>query len=281
MTKTESRAMCLAVIFEVLKRANAKGEWETNEFQRKFLEQYQKGSIADLPGLEKYIEACVTTESHILNDWFNEHDFPGMQVNIPPKSIGIGTIFDLLVRWKVVGTKELILINKKLFQGVGMKPSSAMKAWTLEGYKYPMFEIDTRDDGWKVFLVESEGQYSNLEIPGKAAELLALQRAKYEIDELHFPSVSMEMDVDVSFLIGMKMQDLRLDQVIKKVKLRLDKEGAHARAAMAAVFSLGASETPKKIYIIENPFFVIFWREGLNFPPFVAIADKECWEPAG
>ncbi|MCD4761854.1 hypothetical protein K8R32_02735, partial [bacterium] len=203
-------------------------------------------------------------------------NFPNIDINIPDGGLGIGTIFDLLVDWQTPGKRRDIYIRdlKGWYDGVEMLPSPTLQAWQLNGYDYPMFELAAKEDGWRVFLVESDNDFPDVDIPERAMQLLQLQRTPFEMTKLYFPVVKMEMNVDVSFLIGMYINGgFRIDETIKKVRLRLDDKGARAESAFAII----TRGIDMGIYTIEKPFFVIFWREGLNFPSFVAITVPEFW----
>ncbi len=275
----KSNAMSLAAIISGLQLANPSADiWTTcTEVQQDFIKQYLSGTLVDLQNLKEYLEGIVTSDSAVINKWFADRGFPGMDINIPLGGQGVGTVFDLLVDWEVAGKKRDIFLPSVtgVIEGVQMEPSSSMHAWTLEGYEHPMFELETRQDDWKVFIVETDEAPTNLELPQQAMHLLSRQRTPFQLNKLLFPSVEMNLDVDVSFLVGMHNDSgFSIDEAIKKVKLSLDDKGARAQSA----FYMVRRGLERGVYTIDKPFYVIFWKDGLNFPAFVAIAAPEHWK---
>lgn len=248
--------------------------WKTvDDVQSSFFRRYGS-AFEDLDGLDAYLSAIHTHDAAALNAWFAERGFPAMNVNIPAGGSAIGSVFDLLVDWQVPGKKKSLYVDRNMYQGVQMTASNSMRAWNLDGHVYPMFELATAgSDGWRVYLVETDQVPLDLLAPSRASKLLRLERSSADVSKLEFPSVEMAMDVDVSFLKGMEAPGFRIDEAIKKVKLRLDDKGARAQSAVA--YTMRGIE--RGVYTIDKPFFVIFHREGLNLPPFVAIAGKEHW----
>jgi hypothetical protein len=276
-----SSAFCLPAVNNALQLANPGGlAWQTtNETQKRYFEQYGK-SDSDLNSLVAYLKGKVTRSASELNAWFAENGWPNMNINLPSNGLGIGSIFDLLVDWTVPGKKKdrgvAIQQNDKwiFYEGAEMRPSQGLRAYQLEGYEYPMFELETRQDGWKVFLVEADGPCESLDLPNKAIGLLTKNRTNYEFSKLQFPVVQLETDVDTSWMEGMAVEGgFRIDEAIKKVKLRLDDKGARAQSAVA--FIMRGLESG--VYTLAKPFYVIFWREGLEFPAFVAISASDSW----
>lgn len=279
-TTTSSSAFCLPAVNNALQLANPNGEpWTTtNETQVRYFERYGKSGF-DLSGLANYLKGFVTKSASALNEWFAGHGWPNMNISFPSDGLGIGSIFDLLVDWLVPGKKKDGGLgirqgdNWVFYEGAEMRPSEGLMAHTLNGYEHPMFELTTREGGWKVFLVEADGPCDPLDLPAKAADLLARDRTTYTFQKLEFPFVQLEADVDISWMEGLANDGFRIDEAVKKVKLALDDKGARAQSAVA--FAMRGMESG--VYKIELPFYVIFWREGLEFPAFVALSAPDSW----
>lgn len=268
-----SKAMCLAGLFKAFQLATPHTEqWVTsNDQQRSFLETYQ-GVVGDLPQLERYLKGIVTADASELEAWFIANGFPEMNVSIPSGGAGIGIIFDLLVKWVETGERTISKIGQEVFEVVQMTSNPHLHSWALVGHPYPMFEISTKEDGWKVFLVEVDGQHNPIDLPSLATKFLKLERRQEYVDIFCFPAASLSLDVDVSFLVGLHLGDFRVDEAIKKVKLSINSVGATARCAVA----LGGKSATFQ-YMIKSPYIVAFWKEGLNFPGFVALCDRDSW----
>ena len=203
-----------------------------------------------------------------------------MNLSFPPEGLGIGSIFDLLVNWKVPGKKMELGISLRqdgdgvFYEGGEMRPSAGLTAYKVDGHEHPMFEVSTLQPGWKVFLVESDAPCDPMDLPRKAAELLARGRTGYSFEKLEFPFVRLEADVDISWMQGMAVEgSFRIDKAVKKVRLMLDDKGARAQSAV--VYLMLGKESG--VYKIELPFFVIFQQEGEELPAFVALSAPDSW----
>ncbi|MFZ2150144.1 MAG: hypothetical protein WAV15_03215 [Minisyncoccia bacterium] len=279
----KSKAFCLSAVTKGLVTANPKAKtWSTSKpEQQRFMSTYYDGAVADLHKVDddKVLQAIATGSSAKLQDFFAKGGFANMPVRIPAGGHAVGVLFDLLVDWKTVGEQKDISIRRP--QGGYDDYSGAQmlefEAFSLEGHKYPLFRIETRQ-GWDVYLVEAaDGE--NLQasdFPARAKALLGLPREEADYEKLNFPSVLMSADVDISWMVGMRVPGFSIDEAVKKIKLRLDEKGARAQSAVA--FTTRGMDSS---YTIQRSFYVIFTREGLNFPPFVALAAPDSWVKQG
>ncbi len=278
--KTSSSAFCLPAISNGLQLANPEERvWTTvNETQERYFADYGRSRF-DPAGLAAYLKSKVTNSAAELNQWFAENGWT-LDVSFPPEGLGIGSIFDLLVNWKVPGKKKELGIYIRqdgdgvFYEGGEMRPSAGLTACKVDGHEHPMFEVSTLQPGWKVFLVESDAPCDPMDLPKKAAELLSRGRTGYDFQKLEFPFVQLEADVDISWMKGMAIEGgFRIDKALKKVKLTLDDKGARAQSAVVYM-TLGMESG---VYKIELPFFVIFQQEGEELPVFVALSGPDSW----
>jgi len=226
--------------------------------------------------LSDYLRGKVTNNCTELNAWFEHNGFPGMTLSYPPNGMGIGSIFDLLVDWVKPGRVTSIFIDNKRYEGVEMKSDkTSVTAYKLEGYDHPMFELSTKQDKWKVFLVETDEYHDSFDLPARAQQLLSQKRQKFHFTKLKFPQVLMEAYIDITWLHGMKVQNgFNIHDSMKMIRLRLDDKGARAQSAVALV----TRSLDMRMYTITKPFFIIFMREDLKIPPFVALSSNDTWK---
>lgn len=272
----ESKAFCPVSIFYGLELANPTGEtWETtNGNQEVFLFNYAE-SEKDIGKLRSYLDGKIAHSSSELNDWFISKNFPNMNVDIPNGGAGIGTIFDLLVDWETPGQKTPLYVygdQNKTHEYAGVQmTSNQFKSWDLEKYDFPLFELETKQ-GWKVLLLETKDNIEEARLPREASLLMKLKRTPRDVPKLLFPAVEMEKDVDISWLKGMSVTGFQVDEARGQIRFHLDDKGARAQSAVA--LTMRGLENK---YTIKNPFLVIFWKEGLALPAFVAIATPDSW----
>lgn len=279
-----STAFCLPAIQNSLALANPDGTaWRmANGTQERYFAAYGESGV-DLESLATYLKSKVTNSAAELVAWFRSHGWD-MDVDFPPDGLGIGSIFDLLVDWLIPGRRKYggIAIRQAdesvWYEGVEMDLSQGLQAHQLDGYEHPMFELSTRQDGWKVFLVEADGPCDALDLPAKARGLLRRHRKDCSFHKLEFPFVELAITIDISWLQGLAAENgFRIDEAIKQVKLRLDDKGARAESAVAIAVR---SRMKANVYTMQLPFYVVFWREGLDFPAFVALSGPDSWKRA-
>lgn len=278
----KSTAFCLPAVNNGLALANPSGlPWiTTNDTQDRYLADYG-GSQFDLAELAPYLKGKVTPSASELNAWFAEHGWT-MNLDFPADGLGIGSIFDLLVDWSVPGKKKDYGIcigprsERNWYAGAEMRPSDGgLKGHRLAGYEHPLFELSTTQEGWKVFLVEADGPVDALDLPKRAASLLALDRLSGDFSKLEFPIVNLETTVDIGWMAGLAVENgsFQIDEAVKQVKLTLDDKGARAQSAVA--YAMRGMENG--VYTIDKPFYVMFCREGMALPAFVALSAPDSW----
>jgi len=277
MESMGSKAFCTGAVFMALHMANPLGRaWTTrSDRQKLFLGRYENHSLLDLPKLKDVLDGIATSDPVALTEWFAKKGF-NMPANIPPGGTAVGSVFDLLVEWLEKGVRERLNIpNYGMFSTANLK-GGTVTGWKLPGYNYPMFTLRTKKDGWEVVLVETDEDCPHLDLQWRAMQFLGRERQHFTVDNLIFPCVKFEQDVDISFLVGMSVPEFRIDNTLKKVRLRVDEEGAHAEAAVMLTMRGGFRQ--KVIYNITRPFYVIFTRKDLAVPPFVALCGPDSWQ---
>jgi hypothetical protein len=280
----ESAAFCLAAISNGLQLANPDGaRWVLANFdQRRYLRRYGEADL-DLENLAAYLKGKVTNSAEELSVWFAENGWPGINPSYPSSGLGVGSIFDLLVDWTVPGLRSSIGVEdgraRQWYKAAAMPVGRCeVQGYVVESYRYPMFELNTRQSGWKVYLMETDERYKAPDLPLEASGILNRRRNKYVVTKLKFPIVEMSAAVDLDWMVGMRAANggFSIDEIVKRVRLRLDDKGARAESAVAMTMR-GPAE--KGVYTIDKPFYVIFWREGLRFPPFVTRSAPDTWVP--
>jgi hypothetical protein len=304
--KFKSTAFCLPAIFRALKEANPeKAPWLYSKDGQIELLRHFASAEDDLAQVQDLVKAKTASSAAVLNVWFASLGFPGMAIEIPAGGSAVGTVFDLLVDWKVPGKKQPLGVRFGdryiSYEGVKMKegfesyivmvePQGTQGDAAAEPHDYPLFRLETASVlGWEVYLLElSDGDLLELQkeqskvvslvLPDFASKLLASKRIPDLTNKtLHFPQVDLRSNVDISFLEGMRVdrpRGFRIDKTVKQVRLRLDDKGARAESAVAMV-SKGMDTTGH--YQITRPFLVIFTKSGLNYPAFVALSAPDSW----
>ena len=274
-----STAFCAAAINFVLQLANPNNfQWRTtNDIQHRYLESFGKLTPSETDILSAYLKGKATNIDSDLNNWFAENGFPNMKLSYPEHAMGFGAIFDLLVEWKRPGTKSKLTIDNQVFEAIKMKPG-AVAAYNLEGYDYPMFVLDTQDKGWKVHLLETEFLLDDVDLLTVATDILVSKKSPFLFREVIFPSVDMEIDVNLEWLIGMGLEKtpFQINEAKKIVRLKLDDKGARVQSAVA-IASRSFISQKGEVYRFTKPFFIIFANDNISIPPFVAIVSQDAW----
>lgn len=274
----KSICYCPPAIQGALQEASPTNSWKLNtELQRYLFETY--GSIPE-PGLEEYLKTTTETNTARFRKWFADNGFPMEEVTIPPDGKAVGSIFDLLVSWKTPGRESAVLTTSgAIYRGVGM--SKDFTLYEVRDSKNLLVHIPVTNENWDVYLFQQDPGSTDI-LPIKLAEHAQsiLERkgspTSYTNNVL-FPEVKLEQTVDISPFTGLKSDEFCIDEAIKKIKLKVDKDGAHAQAAVGMTFAT-AIRPIQPPYVIDDTFLVIFKHKEHKFPAFVAqVTPEDGW----
>ena len=239
--------------------------------QSAFLEIYRRSyqDIARIPEL-----CSVASRDHLVINKFLTNQ--GFSIQLQPfrsvSDFGTASVLDLCLKWLVPGTQRTITDDNEVdYKGVHLKSGVTV-------YNNGVVAIST-GNGDIVYLKMGEP-------PADIGDArLDIDRARPDpaYAGVVFPKVDIDVQPDISWLLGMSTVDQRghlayLNQALQQTKFSMDENGATVRSAVAMGISKGrkAVSTPQP-FRINRPFLVVIRRPGLTLPLFTGyMASDPC-----
>jgi len=281
--QAQSTGFSVHSVWKALSHAAPDGQWKVaNEYQRSFLVRYGYSASQDMGKLGPEIAGIYSRDQAELDRFLAQNGFADMRITIPPGGAAVAAVLDVKVDWLVAGVPTEIYLNGVAYPAVQMDQNDNVAELYKTDHSLPIFSIQTMDKEWKVWLIEvKEGQYKPEDLTEYAVQFLNLKRERMsDYKKVRFPMVTLDAAVDISQFKGLaaKSTGFSIDEAVKQIRLKLDDKGARAQSAVA--FSTRSLSAPKE-YVFERPFLVVFWKEGLALPVFVAYCDKDSWQDPG
>jgi hypothetical protein len=234
--------------------------------------------VADLPIL-KEMKSIINSDSEAVDDFIKSNGKGKSSAEKNAYEVFIGTIFELLLQWKMKGSKYNI---KGGFQGVKMPETGAAvvggKVLTVKaknGDIACMMEVPK--------LLNAEGAFQ--------AALDAMKKFPAKQGEAcigYFPKINMKANGRFNWMLNTYIGTAPSADTAWKVFgcsteniLKMDEVGAHIKSEVKVSMMTKGIERKPKEFKIENPF--LFWvvRKGCTFPIFAAYLSKDSWVKGG
>lgn len=278
----KSQAQCIPGIFKCLNMANPTGlQWHmANQLQLDFYNLYASAAYKDMDKFDpKVLDGIASNDATVIVKFFEERNFPGITVNLKPGEMAYASAFNLFVDWVVQGEKTSKQIDGIRYDYVHMSNKHKWGIYELEDHKYPLIKLETKQ-GWTVFLVQSDEGIDYINLTDQAFRLMKGKSSKStDYGAIEFPFIFFEREQDISFLQKMWLADKTgkpffwIAQTFNKVRFRLDDKGASGESiTLVTMCGIGP-----KTYVVTKPMIVMFYRNDLSQPPFVAHACQDSW----
>lgn len=204
-----------------------------------------------------------------------------------------GTL-DLLVKWLREGSKIIIQRAGEDYEGVRLGVEGAgVRFFKADFHPYPIVQIPTRSEKDFVYLTiwGKPADPDPAELTAYAGTLLEKLAPFYRSGGIGyggvcFPMVDLKHDNDVRWFVGMETTNksglpVAVTQASQETKLRMNEKGAHLKSTFRGTLVITSAALPEPDYIIDQPFLVIFVREGLSLPLGVLYITEEDWKNPG
>jgi hypothetical protein len=241
-----------------------------------------RDEVASIPEIES-----IASRSHvIINKFLAERGFNIKLDPFDPREFGAAGILDVLIEWETVGTERALTAESgKTYPGVQMS-SKVVDLYQVGPARYPVVHIPTKS-GDDVFLMKDDGLkeavMDNLRLAGQHIVSSAADKVSptERYAGVHFPMVDLDVQEDISWLIGSSTQGDDglpgiISQALQQTKFAMDHIGAEVKSA-AAIGVMRGGPGPN-IYRIDGPFFVVVKRRSLTEPFFVGYITEEFWK---
>lgn len=262
--------------FDIAEKTFGSNQWNSiNDMQRQYLQYYHQYKASLEMFSEQEMQAIASQNHEVINTFLRANGFDIQLDQFSPLDIGFAAVMKYAVEWQTKGTSRTI--KSRYTQQV--YPAFAMKNYRLyhsPSHNYEIFALSTKtnDIAYITMVDQPLDHFALLKTINSIKEILNYQQL-WECPNLIIPKVSLNQQVDVSWLLGMKMPHGIISQALQQNKFSMDELGAKAESAFAMGVMRGGEPTP---YLINGPFIIWFERADCPFPVFAAYVTEDDWK---
>lgn len=255
-----------------------------NDKQTHFIENFfsKKSELSQLD--EKELRSWVSTDHTELNTIARNNGFNIAFEPFRDTEFGALSILDVAVQWVEKGTIENISHNNIAYKAAQLKNNFSV--FETKQYPYPVAAIKTQSND-VVYMTLADKPLQEFALLQKINDIkeyiASAQPTPY--DYVRFPQVSLDQQVDISWLLDMQCPNKngglnwKISQAMQQTKFKMDGKGAHVESAVAITFQrmIACVTLPVKRLVIDQPFYVWIERPGCSIPVFAGYIDTTDW----
>ena len=258
-----------------------KGWAANNEIQRVFLEKFFSECREEISRIPE-IESIASWSADVINRFLKERGFSIQLQPFNSLTFGVASVLDVLVEWLNKGDVTSIKKGRVTYPAVKIDSKHA-DFFETSAHENPIVCLRTKSEDL-VHMTILDNAPDGFDMVEKAQEL-SKGREGYNFSSVVFPMVSLNQQVDISWLIGLRTTGANelpaiITQALQQTKLRMNEKGARAQSAVAIAIIRGGF-SPEKQYVIDKPFLFWITRPGICKPLFVAYVTEDDWKNPG
>lgn len=253
-----------------------------DKVQAGWLDRFYRPIAAKLGEIPEIASNATTVAAeHVA--FMKKHGWEAQIKACPPGQLLTAGVLDLLVKWKVAG-KALPLKAQDGKTYAGAVLTDGIEYWqTDDGKTAACIATKTADRVWLTMVDSAPNQ---LALADTAQALLDAHRYTVRRSHLHFPMVDLAARETLDWIkdlhtLGQDGKEWSVLEAIQQITLKMNHEGARARAADEIRMGTTSVQVPPPPLVIDKPFLVIFERPGLPQPLFTAYVTQESWKDPG
>lgn len=256
--------------------------WEGKNTDQKYilgLYAKNKALLSKLKGLK----SKASIEWQVLNDFLKKDHFDPM-FDEPFEGIGAVSILDMLVKWLYTASLVEIYGKDQQFHTGFEIPEVGREAFKVGNQHLARLKTKSGDFLW---LVTTEAQpQSPFALVRYAFSTMEMAREPDRlVTTVQVPEVDFDIKPDIRFVVGVSTHDKNdaywyIAQAKQQFKLRINKEGAHAKVSTGLVAKRGGPmpDEPQPL-VFNKPFVGWFTQKAApNLPIAIFYADYSCWK---
>ena len=222
------KALCMASQFVGLDPAG----WQSvNQTQQIFLENHfikrdEASAFAD-----KELRAWASTDYQELNDILKRDGFDIQLSPVGEDSFGVVSILDVDFEWWNEGHETTIAHENTSYPAVRM--GGGFKLFSAENYTQPIVRIKTKsnDTVWMT-IADHDTPLHDFELLQWIESVQKSRKPNKELyDDVIFPMVDLDQQVDVTWLLDMTLPGWFIAQALQQTKFKMNHLGAHVKSA--------------------------------------------------
>lgn len=258
-------------------------DWSPRDkVQAGWLDRYYRPIVAKLAEIPEIASNATTVAAeHVA--FMKKHGWDALLKACKPGELLTAGVLDLLVKWKHEGVAlPLKAQDGKTYPGA--KLADGVGYWqTDDGTTLACIATKTADRVWLAMLDAAPAQ---LDLADLAQRLMVGQKRHARHSYLHFPMVDLAEKASLDWIVGLQTaaeggRGWEIAQALQQVTLKMNHEGARARAADEMRMIATSVMIPPPPLVFDKPFLVAFERPGLPQPLFTAYVTQDAWKDPG
>lgn len=238
-----------------------------NREQAEFLETFRHH--ADIAEEMKEIDRNATrfVDDHI--SWLKESGWEAQITQGGPNYIFMASVLRIGGFWQARGEARVEDgIHRALLPEVGVfsinDPKPAITVETKDGVEFLMQQVDADISDKKQLKEASSALFARRK-----------EQRRWQPASLDFPMVNLSIKANADHLLGITCGPFEVVDAKEQFRLKLNHEGGLAESA-AEISALECC-IMKTSVIIDGPFLVTLYKEGMEMTPFAAYCDRDSW----
>lgn len=291
MNKTETRAVCRVPLVGCLQKAveykSLNGNWTPkNDEQRDFIRHVEATSELSIFNKEEF-DSIASEVADEINKWLSDNGFTLKCPEIQRGEFATASFVKMFVKWLEEGDKTFIRVNDVQYPAVSFKEEIGKTIHHM-GADWGVACLSTKEDNTKVYCAmrtDADADFNALseeqllDVATALESTYASSSKSYE--GVRAPMIDLDIEVNQSWIRGIQNEDWFVAECLQQFILKLNEKGATAKSAAVMLLTRSAMISHTPVLTFDKPFLLWFSRDGLTYPAFLAVCDKDCWkEPA-
>ncbi|MBA4321050.1 MAG: hypothetical protein C0412_21885 [Flavobacterium sp.] len=266
--------------------------WNTINAQQEVLTQNYWPNGADLQLFQDgELQSKASSDVSVVNQFVNENKFDIQLTDLHrPDAFYVASILKVALEWKKEGEKTTLKVEDKEYPAVKFdlqKEEMRRFCWVDCS---TILHIETKNGDY-VYIKQADKKIAPLtgfalvdEITNKWQKMASRVTCIF-LDEVIFPMVDINETVDIGWLENMRAYSgltpkYIIAQALQQTKFQMNEKGAKVESAAAMTFIKCScfSHEHKRVFKIDDSFYLWIMRPGVKTPIFAAYVDKDSWK---
>jgi len=253
--------------------------WVTrNELQEKLVKDF----VPLIPDTKKQLsddefKGITSRVADEINEFLAKEGFDIRLDQIGADEFGVASVLKVLVEWKEAGQETYLTIegnNEKRYPAVRLSEKDWVTFYRNDIHSHPIARVETKsgDVVWMtIHPARTDTPFDVIEFSKKDKHQIS------EYNELVFPMVDYDQEVDISWIQGLSLMGWRVVQALQQTKFRMNEIGAKVESA-AAMKLFRCITQHRRVFKIDGPMLLWIERPGLDMPLMSGIFTSDDWK---
>lgn len=224
------------------------------------------------------LKTKAAKSADVLREFLAAEGFNLPVRDFKPDEAGAAAVLKILLKWLAAGERLEIIGERTGGRYPAFKITRSRKLDNVAFFKArgPVAMLRTKS-GIRVHVTPLNEELAGLDLLEWAIDISQALHSGGEYDGVVIPMVSMDHEVDITWLQGMWTLGQFVAQALQQTRLRMNHLGALAESAAVVTTRKALSET----LTIKGPFVLWMEVDGFSQPLFTAHITEEDWKDPG